>query len=140
MMCSSFTDGAAAAVLSATARPGVPRIRSSTIRSGNGDIDYHERMTETGAAAWDDAGIDPADVDVVELHDATSPEELYALESLGFYKPGDAGPATLAGETSIGGKGVTVNRWWSSPPSSGTRRGPARWRGPDWRWRPIPVA
>ena len=109
MMCSSFTDGAAAAVLSATARPGVPRIRSSTIRSGNGDIDYHERMTETGAAAWDDAGIDPADVDVVELHDATSPEELYALESRGFYTPGDAGPATLAGETSIGGKGVTVN-------------------------------
>ncbi len=108
-MCSSFTDGAAAVVLSATARPGAPRIRSSTIRSGNGDIDYHDRLTEAGAAAWDDAGIDPADVDVVELHDATSPEELYALESLGFYKPGDAGPATVAGDTSIGGKGVTVN-------------------------------
>ena len=109
MMCSSFTDGAAAVVLSATARSGAPRIRSTTIRSGNGDIDYHDRMTEAGAAAWDDAGIDPADVDVVELHDATSPEELYALESLGFYKPGDAGPATLAGETSVGCKGVTVN-------------------------------
>ena len=61
------------------------------------------------AAAWDDAGIDPADVDVVELHDATSAEELYALESLGFYKPGDAGPATVAGDTTLGGKGVTVN-------------------------------
>ncbi len=109
LMCSSFTDGAAALLLSGSRRTGAPRIRSSTIRSGNGDIDYHERMTETGAAAWDAAGIDPADVDVVELHDATSPEELYALESLGFYKPGDAGPATLAGETSIGGKGVTVN-------------------------------
>jgi acetyl-CoA acyltransferase len=46
---------------------------------------------------------------VVELHDATSPEELYALESLGFFKPGDAGPATLAGDTTIGGKGITVN-------------------------------
>ncbi len=109
LMCSSFTDGAAAVVLSATSRSGAPRIRSTTIRSGNGDIDYHERMAETGAAAWDDAGIDPTDVDVVELHDATSPEELYALEALGFYKPGDAGPATLAGETSIGGTGVTVN-------------------------------
>ncbi len=109
LMCSSFTDGAAAVVLSAEPRSGCPRIRSTTIRSGNGDIDYHDRMTEAGAAAWDDAGIDPADVDVVELHDATSPEELYALESLGFYKPGDAGPATLAGETALGGKGVTVN-------------------------------
>ncbi|MBF6558415.1 MAG: thiolase family protein [Acidimicrobiales bacterium] len=109
LMCSSFTDGAAAVVLSSTPRSGAPHIRSTTIRSGNGDIDYHERMTEAGAAAWDDAGIDPADVDVIELHDATSPEELYALESLGFYKPGDAGPATVAGETSLGGRGVTVN-------------------------------
>ncbi len=109
LMCSSFTDGAAAVVLSSAPRSGAPRIRSTTIRSGNGDIDYHERMIEAGSAAWEDAGIDPADVDVVELHDATSPEELYALESLGFYKPGDAGPATVAGETSLGGKGVTVN-------------------------------
>ncbi len=48
-------------------------------------------------------------MDVVELHDATSPEELYALESLGFFKPGDAGPATVAGDTTLGGSGVTVN-------------------------------
>jgi acetyl-CoA acyltransferase len=109
LMCSSFTDGAAAAVLSLTPDPGAPRIRTSTIRSGNGDLDYHERLAETAIAAWDDAGIDPTDADVVELHDATSAEELYALESLGFYKPGDAGPATLAGDTAIGGRGVTVN-------------------------------
>ncbi len=109
LMCSSFTDGAAAIVLSATPTSGAPRIRASTIRSGNGDMDYHERLAETAVAAWDDAGIDPTDVDVVELHDATSPEEIYALESLGFFKPGDAGPATLAGDTSIGGKSVTVN-------------------------------
>ncbi|MGH9096776.1 MAG: thiolase family protein [Acidimicrobiales bacterium] len=108
-MCSSFTDGAAAAVLSLTKTPGSPRIRTSTIRSGNGDIDYHERLAETALAAWEDAGIDPTDADLVELHDATSAEELYALESLGFFKPGDAGPATLAGDTRVGGRGVTVN-------------------------------
>ena len=109
LMCSSFTDGAAAAVLSLEARKGAPRILASTVRSGNGDIDYHERLAETAAAAWDAAGIDPADVDVVELHDATSAEEICALESLGFYKPGDAGAATAAGDTTIGGRGVTVN-------------------------------
>jgi acetyl-CoA acetyltransferase len=109
LMCSSFTDGAAAVVLSATGAPGAPRIRASTVRSGNGDIDYHERLGEVALAAWEDSGVDPADVDVVELHDATSPEELYALESLGFFKPGDAGPATVAGHTSIGGKGPTIN-------------------------------
>ncbi len=92
LMCSSFTDGGAAVVLSTTPRAGAPRIRASTVRSGNGDLDYHDRLAEAASAAWDDAGVDPADVDVVELHDATSAEELYALESLGFFKPGDAGP------------------------------------------------
>jgi acetyl-CoA acetyltransferase len=108
-MCSSFTDGAAAVVLSAEPRPGAPRIRSSTVRSGNGDLDYHDRLALTAAAAWEDAGIEPGDVDLVELHDATSPEELFALESLGFFKPGDAGPATGAGDTTLGGPGITVN-------------------------------
>jgi acetyl-CoA acyltransferase len=109
LMCSSFTDGAAAVVLSAEPKAGSPRIRSSTIRSGNGDMDYHDRLAEVSLVAWDDAGVDPTDVDVVELHDATSAEELYALESLGFFKPGDAGPATQAGNTTVGGNGVTVN-------------------------------
>ncbi len=109
LMCSSFTDGAAAAVLTATPRAGAPRIRASTVRSGTGEIDYHERLAETGMAAWEEAGVDPSEVEVVELHDATSAEELYALESLGFFKPGDAGPATMAGETGLGGRSVTVN-------------------------------
>ncbi len=109
LMCSSFTDGAAAVVLTAEARPGAPRIRSSTVRSGNGDLDYHDRLAETATAAWHAAGVDPSEVDVVELHDATSAEELCALEALGLYKPGEAGPATEAGETALGGSGVTVN-------------------------------
>ena len=109
LMCSSFTDGAAAVVLSLEARSGAPRILSTPVRSGNGDIDYHDRLAETAAAAWDASGVDPADVDVVELHDATSAEEICALESLGFYKPGDAGAATAAGDTTLGGRGVTVN-------------------------------
>ncbi len=109
LMCSSFTDGAAAVVLSLEPRPGAPRILSTTVRSGNGDIDYHDRLAETAAAAWDASGVDPDDVDVVELHDATSAEEICALEALGFYKPGDAGSATAAGDTTLGGRGVTVN-------------------------------
>ena len=109
LMCSSFTDGAAAVVLTLEPRAGAPRILSSTVRSGNGDIDYHDRLAETAAAAWDASGVDPADVDVVELHDATSAEEICALESLGFFKPGDAGAATLAGDTMLGGRCVSVN-------------------------------
>jgi acetyl-CoA acetyltransferase len=109
LMCSSFTDGAAAAVLSAGTAPGAPRVRASVLRSGNGELDYHDRLRETAEEAWKAAGVGPADIDVVELHDATSAEELYALESLGFFPAGEAGLATVAGDTDVGGRGVCVN-------------------------------
>jgi len=109
LMCSSFTDGAAAAVLTAGPQPGAPRIRASVLRSGNGDLDYHDRLHETAEEAWKAAGAGPAEIDVVELHDATSAEELYALESLGFFPAGEAGVATLAGDTDVGGRAVCVN-------------------------------
>ncbi len=110
LMCSSFTDGAAAAVVSTspTGRT-APRILASVARSGNGDLDYHDRLREAADEAWKAADLGPEDVDVIELHDATSAEELYALESLGFYGVGDAGPATVAGDTDLGGRGVAVN-------------------------------
>jgi acetyl-CoA C-acetyltransferase len=110
-MCSSFCDGAAAVVLSRdiSSAPDAPRIIGSVARSGNGEMDYHDRLSQTAAAAWEAFGRGPGDFDLVELHDATSAEELYALESLGLFAAGEAGPATLAGETAIGGTGLTVN-------------------------------
>jgi len=112
LMCSSFTDGAAAAVLagpSLGASAEAPRILGVFARSGNGSLDYHDRLAETARGAWEEFGFGPEDVDLVELHDATSAEELYSLECLGFFEPGAAGPATLAGDTTIGGRGLTVN-------------------------------
>ena len=72
-------------------------------------MDYHDRLGETARAAWETFGFGPGDFDMVELHDATSAEEIYALESLGLFGHGEAGPATLAGDTAIGGRGLTVN-------------------------------
>jgi acetyl-CoA acetyltransferase len=46
---------------------------------------------------------------MVELHDATAAEELYALESLGFFGPGEAGPATASGATNVDAPGLVVN-------------------------------
>lgn len=111
LMCSSFTDGAAALVLAPVSRAPrqAPRIIASVARSGNGELDYHDRLAETAAAAWEEAGYGPDDLDMVELHDATSAEEIYALEALGLFGHGEAGPATLAGDTAIGGGGLAVN-------------------------------
>ena len=112
LMCSSFTDGAAAVVLGGPAVPtpaSAPRIIGSVARTGNGSLDYHDRLTQTAEAAWETFGFGPGDADVVELHDATAPEELYALESLGFFDTGEAGPATEAGRTAVDTPGLVVN-------------------------------
>ena len=42
--------------------------------------------------AYTIAGIGPGDVDVAEVHDATSFCELYQAEMLGFCEPGEGGP------------------------------------------------
>ncbi len=112
LMCSSFTDGAAAAVLASSSTsfsPALAEIVGTVARSGCGTLDYHDRLSESSAAAYRSFGLGPEDFDMVELHDATSAEELFALESLGIFAPGEAGPATLAGKTAIGGERITVN-------------------------------
>lgn len=109
LMCSSFTDGAAAVVLRAGGARGAPRVLASVLRSGSGDIEYHDRLRDSADEAWKVAGVGPGDLDVIELHDATSAEELYALEALGFFAPGEAGISTAAGETDVGGREVCVN-------------------------------
>jgi len=112
LMCSSFTDGAAALVLggpSVRTPNTAPRIIGSVARSGNGLLDYHDRLTQAAESAWEAFGLGPDDFDLVELHDATAAEELYALESLGFFAPGEAGPATEAGATGIDTPGLVVN-------------------------------
>ena len=112
LMCSSFTDGAAAIVLggpSVRTPAMAPRIIGSVARSGNGLLDYHDRLTQAAESAWEAFGLGPQDFDLVELHDATAAEELYALESLGFFGPGEAGPATEAGSTGVDTPGLVVN-------------------------------
>jgi acetyl-CoA acetyltransferase len=109
LMCSSFTDGAAAVVLAAGIQRGAPRIRASVVRTGYGELDYHDRLSDTVEEAWKVSSVGPGDIDVVELHDATAAEELYALESLGFFPPGEAGAATAGGDTDVGGGRLCVN-------------------------------
>ena len=59
-------------------------------------------------AAFDQAGLGPEDVSVAEVHDATAVGELIQIENLGLVPFGEGGPASLRGETSIGGR-VPVN-------------------------------
>lgn len=60
------------------------------------------------AAAFEQSGIGPEDVDVVELHDAFTAGELLHYEGLGLCPKGEGGPFTLSGATALGGR-VPVN-------------------------------
>lgn len=109
LMCSSFTDGAAALVLRSSAGGRAPRVRASVLLAGDGSLPYHDRLAAVGEEAWKAAGVGPKDLSAIELHDVTSAEELYALEALQFFGAGEAGPAAAAGHTSLGGGRLVVN-------------------------------
>lgn len=66
--------------------------------------DYDAELTrETMAACLDDAKISIHDLDVLELHDAFTVEELLYIEAMGLAKPGQGAAAVAAGEFDIGG-------------------------------------
>ncbi len=141
LMCSSFTDGAAAIILagpSLASPASAPRIVGSVARSGNGLIDYHDRLTQTAEAAWEVFGWGAGDVDLVELHDATAAEELFALESLGFFGPrrGRAGHRDRRHPRGLARPGRELERRAGRPgaPAGRHRPGPGRRAGHPDAW------
>ncbi len=114
-MCSPIGDGAAAVVLVSEAKArelGIQkpvRVVSSVLRSG-----WDHAFDEEGAGelcsreAYEEAGVGPTDLDVVELHDASAPAEILAYEYLGMCPKGDGGKLIDEGATRLGGR-VPVN-------------------------------
>jgi acetyl-CoA acetyltransferase len=64
-------------------------------------------MTRTAAGqVYDQAGLTPSDVDVIEMHDCFSTNELLTYEALGLCAEGEGGKLVDAGETTYGGSWV----------------------------------
>ncbi len=63
-----------------------------------------ELTRETVAQAYDEAGITPAALDVIELHDAFTIEELLYVEAMGLCGEGEGAAMVASGATDIGGK------------------------------------
>jgi acetyl-CoA acyltransferase len=103
LMCSSISDGAAAAVVCAmdvaprfTSKLSI-RIASCVLRSGEYRLPDDKRpdsATTTAFAAYEQAAIGPGDLDAIELHDAMAPAELMLYERLGLCNPGE-GPKLI---------------------------------------------
>jgi len=114
-MCSPIGDGAAAVVVMSarTARArGVThpvRVVSSVLHSGwDHGVDEPGTVELCAHEAFEEAGIGPADLHVVECHDASAPAELMAYESLGLCAKGEGGRLIDSGDTKLGGR-IPVN-------------------------------
>jgi acetyl-CoA acetyltransferase len=112
--CCPFTDGGAALVLASeeVARPrrraiwvlGSAAASDAMLMQDKKDLARVAATERAAAAAYRQAGLGPADVDVVELHDCFTIAEIVATEGLGLFEPGTGGLAAEQGWTSLGGK------------------------------------
>jgi acetyl-CoA acetyltransferase len=110
LMCSPIGDGAAAVVVCSedfARKRGIEpiRVRASVLVSGRdrqpGEPGAVERAVK---GAYEEAGVGPEDLDVVELHDAAAPAELMTYEDLGLCAPGDGPKLLRSGDTCLGGR------------------------------------
>ncbi len=116
--CCPFTDGAAALVLAsidkARALTDKPVLVAGVGQCSAGSLadqkDYTQMKSRILSAkqAYTQAGIEPPDVDLCELHDCFTIAEIVAMECLGFFEFGQGSRAVARGETEIGGK-IAIN-------------------------------
>ncbi len=111
LMCAPISDGAAAAIVAseefARAHGGKPVYVAATVnQSGISNVPLGGEgiVRRMAPLAYEQAGIDPGDLDVVEVHDATSISEYAFMEDLGVCGPGEAKDWIDRGWTEIGGK------------------------------------
>jgi len=118
MLCTP-NEGAAAVVLTAAGpRPHRVRLAAAVLRShlpgpvlsestpmaGTTDDTVPSASTLAATAAYEEAGIGPADLDVVECQDTDAARELLAYEELGLCAPGGASAFFDTGATALGGR------------------------------------
>ena len=120
LMCSVNVDGAAAAVLASESKAkelGLSRavkVRASVLTSdpfSDRDLvmpDVNACTRRAAAQAYEQAGVGPEDINLVELHDCFATAEILHYENLGLCGDGEAGRMIDDGEVALGGR-IPVN-------------------------------
>ena len=152
LMCCPMSDGAAAVIMCTKeiARQYTSiliRLQGSLLTTGQftkgqmDEVDMTVGFPRTVHELYEMCGIGAEDIDLVELHDAFSHEELLNYEQLGFVDVGDCKKAIRDKICEYGGKHLSTcpvaccrwdirwgrlvpGWWWMSPVSFGVRRIP----------------
>jgi len=110
-MCSPIGDGAAAAIVVSERKArqlGISksvRVVTSVMHSGwNHTEDEPDTVELCAREAYEESGIGPEDLHVIEVHDASAPAEIMAYEQLGLCAKGEGGKLVEAGRTKLGGR------------------------------------
>ena len=117
--CSPISDGAAIAFLANnkisnrfTDRPlhikGIGLSTDTLTIAGRDDLTTSKATLKAVSAAYKMAGITPKDIDIAEVHDCFTINEVILSEDLGFFKKGEGLKASLEGKTSIYGE-IPIN-------------------------------
>jgi len=115
-MCSPIGDGASAVIVVSEKKAkelGMNRmvkVEATSLSSGYDYEDETNREPPRVAAneMYNMTGIDPKDIDCIELHDASAISEIMYYEYLGLCKNGEGGRFVEAGHSQLGGK-IPVN-------------------------------
>jgi acetyl-CoA acetyltransferase len=116
-MCSPIGDGGAAAIicsgefLKRLKGPRPVKVLASILGTGAdrpAGFGFDYISARLGKQAFEMAGLGPEDIDVLEVHDATSLGELIQFAALGFSAWEDAAAVARSGATSLGGR-IPVN-------------------------------
>ena len=110
-MCSPIGDGAAAVVIVSERKmrqlglENPVRVVSSVLKSGWDHGADEAGLSEVCAReAYEEAGLGPRELSLVELHDASAPAEIMAYESIGLCPKGEGGRLVEEGATRLGGR------------------------------------
>ena len=118
LMCCPQSDGAACVIICSkeyamkhTTR--LVKVQSSVVMSApylpwDSDITDRPALGRLCRLAYEAAGVGPEDLNLVELHDAFSSEEVFSYECIGLCPKGDAAKLIREGTVEIGG-GHPVN-------------------------------
>ncbi len=114
--CPAVVDGAAAVVLSTKPSKGLAapvRVLASVVQSGlfetgPEDMIEAEITARTARMAYEQAGVGPRDLSLIECHDAFTISELLYYEALGLCERGEAPQLLANGATALGGR-IPVN-------------------------------
>ena len=126
LQCSPTSDGAAAAIVASERFVERHELWDRAVEiAGQGMVtDLSSTFDETAdcmkiagvdmsraaaAQSYEEAHIEPSQIDVCELHDCFSTNELISYEALGFAREGEGHHLVEAGATTYGGSGPVVN-------------------------------